>query len=372
MKILILGGSRFIGYLTLCRLVNDGHDVTVFNRQITAPPEPFPKRVRFITGNRATRNSLASVFLETTFDVIIDISGYTKNDVEYVLEHCANKIGHYIFISSPTVYDSPVPYRVSENSPKIDGLNTAAKQKIDAENVLARYGQRHNLHFTILRPHGVFGRFDPCQCGQILYRLHSGLPIIGHGSETARLNPVYVEDVVTAIVAAISNKMSYGKAYNVAGDIEFTLREFVALCESVSGHTGFLNYSPNESEFYQYGVDFKRHAGPITDWTPFDFVCSNSRIKADLGVTFTPPEFALQQTHLWLQRNPKALNYFRFQGERPILTQSNISRLSRIQWMISKQVAHQWAKTKVGIKAIPYLHRLVGPRSALRAFGKKR
>ena len=166
MKILILGGSRFIGYLTLCRLVNDGHDVTIFNRQVTVPPEPFPKRVRFITGNRTTRNSLASVFLETTFDVIIDISGYTKQDVEYVLEHCSKKIGHYIFISSPTVYDSPVPYRVSENSPKIDGLNTAAKQKIDAENVLARYGQRHNLHFTILRPHGVFGRFDPCQCGQ--------------------------------------------------------------------------------------------------------------------------------------------------------------------------------------------------------------
>lgn len=122
MKILILGGSRFIGYLTMCRLLNDGHDVTIFNRQITVPPEPFPKRVRFITGNRTTKDSLASIFLETTFDVLIDISGYTKKDVEYVLEHCANKIGHYIFISSSTVYDSPISYRVFENSPKISGL----------------------------------------------------------------------------------------------------------------------------------------------------------------------------------------------------------------------------------------------------------
>lgn len=69
----------------------------------------------------------------------------------------------------------------------------------------------------------VFDRFDPCQCGQMLYRLHSGLPIIGRGNETPRLNPVYVKDVVTAIVAAISNTVSHGKAYNVAEDIEFTL-----------------------------------------------------------------------------------------------------------------------------------------------------
>ncbi len=171
MKILILGGSRFIGYLTMYRLVNDGHDVTIFNRQITVPPEPFPKRVRFIAGNRTTRNSLASIFLETTFDVIIDISGYTKKDVEYVLEHCTKKIGHYIFVSSSTVYDSPVSYRVSANSPKIYGLNTAATQKILSENVLVSYGQRHNLHFTILRPHGGFDRFDPRQYGQMLYRL---------------------------------------------------------------------------------------------------------------------------------------------------------------------------------------------------------
>ena len=91
MKILILGGSRFIGYLTMYRLVNDGHDVTIFNRQITVPPEPFPKRVRFIAGNRTTRNSLASIFLETTFDVIIDISGYTKKMLSMFLNIAQRK-----------------------------------------------------------------------------------------------------------------------------------------------------------------------------------------------------------------------------------------------------------------------------------------
>ena len=47
-NILILGGSRFIGYLMISELIKKGHNVTIFNRQISIPPAPFPKPTKFI------------------------------------------------------------------------------------------------------------------------------------------------------------------------------------------------------------------------------------------------------------------------------------------------------------------------------------
>ena len=51
-NILILGGSRFIGYLMLSELIKEGHNITIFNRQLRIPPGPFPKAVKLIKGDR--------------------------------------------------------------------------------------------------------------------------------------------------------------------------------------------------------------------------------------------------------------------------------------------------------------------------------
>ena len=78
MNIGILGGSRFIGYLMLSELINEGHNVTVFNRQLSIPPDPFPEATKFVKGDRNCPIDLENLFTQS-YDVIIDISGFTSN-----------------------------------------------------------------------------------------------------------------------------------------------------------------------------------------------------------------------------------------------------------------------------------------------------
>ena len=84
-NILILGGSRFIGYLMLSELIKEGHNITIFNRQLRIPPGPFPKSVKLIKGDRNCPQDLE--FLSNKkYEAIIDISGYTPSHVKPIIE----------------------------------------------------------------------------------------------------------------------------------------------------------------------------------------------------------------------------------------------------------------------------------------------
>ena len=51
-KIALLGGSKFIGPHLINALYRDGHDITIFNRNITSPPFTFPDGIHFVRGDR--------------------------------------------------------------------------------------------------------------------------------------------------------------------------------------------------------------------------------------------------------------------------------------------------------------------------------
>ncbi len=84
-NILILGGSRFIGYLMLSELTKGGHNITIFNRQLRIPPAPFPSSTRLVKGDRNCPSDLEYLFNQK-YDAIIDISGYTPSHVEPILK----------------------------------------------------------------------------------------------------------------------------------------------------------------------------------------------------------------------------------------------------------------------------------------------
>ena len=109
-KIALLGGSRFIGFHLLSALCQHGHDVTVFNRQLSQPPAPFPKGIRFVKGDRNHPQDLEGLFDEN-FDVVFDISGSKPAHVEPIVRGCRSRIGHYIFLSSGSVYKKPCVFR---------------------------------------------------------------------------------------------------------------------------------------------------------------------------------------------------------------------------------------------------------------------
>ena len=107
-NILIMEDLQFIGYLMLSELIKEGHNITIFNRQLTISPAPLPKATRLIKGDRNCPQDLKYLFNQT-YDAIIDISGYTPSHVEPFIRKYSSRIRQYIFISSTSVYKTPLP-----------------------------------------------------------------------------------------------------------------------------------------------------------------------------------------------------------------------------------------------------------------------
>lgn len=102
MKLLIIGGTAFLGRALTEAALAKGHEVTLFNRGQTNP-DLFPK-VEKLHGDR---NQDLSPLKGRRWDAVIDTCGYTPRAVRAVTELLADKIDHYTFISSISVYADP-------------------------------------------------------------------------------------------------------------------------------------------------------------------------------------------------------------------------------------------------------------------------
>ena len=101
MRLLVLGGTKFLGRGIVDAALERGHDVTLFNRGRTNP-ELYPEVERL----RGDRDGDLDALAGRTWDAVIDPSGYVPRVVRASAE-LLRESGHYIFVSSISVYDEP-------------------------------------------------------------------------------------------------------------------------------------------------------------------------------------------------------------------------------------------------------------------------
>ena len=100
MKILILGGTQFLGRQITQACLDDGHEVTLFNCRQTNP-ELFADQAEIITGDR---DGDLNVLKDRVFEACIDPSGYVPRLVRDSVELMKDVVEHYTFISTISVY----------------------------------------------------------------------------------------------------------------------------------------------------------------------------------------------------------------------------------------------------------------------------
>lgn len=113
MRVLVLGGTRFVGY-HIVDLARRDHQVTVFNRG----RRPLDLPVEHLTGNRRTAE--LGALAGRSWDVVIDTSTSTPRAIRQVLKALGGRFGHYAFVSSSAVYDDRPPsaaQRITEDDP---------------------------------------------------------------------------------------------------------------------------------------------------------------------------------------------------------------------------------------------------------------
>ena len=162
MRILVLGGTSFVGRAIVEDALRTGAEVTLFGRGKTAP-DLFPDLTR-LTGDRDTGDYAA---LGTGgWDAVVDVSGYVPRHVGQAMDALGERAGRYLFISSHAVYqldgigpgsteDTPrrPPVRDTE---ELTGETYGPLKVACEDDVVARYGARA----TIVRPGKVAGPHD--------------------------------------------------------------------------------------------------------------------------------------------------------------------------------------------------------------------
>jgi 2'-hydroxyisoflavone reductase len=112
MKILLVGGTRFLGRFVVERALERGHQVTLFHRGQTQPGL-FPECERILGDRERDLDRLDG----RTWDAVVDTCGFTPRAVADIARRLEPRVGHYTFVSSISVYADPVLEGIDETAP---------------------------------------------------------------------------------------------------------------------------------------------------------------------------------------------------------------------------------------------------------------
>ena len=215
LRILILGGTGFIGPHMVRYAMYRGHEVTLFNRGRTAP-ELFPG-VETLIGDR---DGQLDALRGGTWDAVIDNSGYVPRHVRDSAELLRDNVGRYLFTSTGSVYnfDQDELTEDAELLPIEDPTSEDVNRyygplKVLCENAVTDIYRERG---TVMRLHVVAGPGDPTD--RFTYwpvRIDHGGEIIAPGSQSTPVQFIDVRDLAEFMVLCLERDI--GGTYNTAG-----------------------------------------------------------------------------------------------------------------------------------------------------------
>jgi len=310
-KVLVVGGTRFMGVATVDRLLERDHDVTIFNRGSRAGL--WGTRVREVIGDRRDARALAQLGGDR-FDAVVDFCAYTAADTEALLQvqGAAQRLVH---LSSGTVYrlDPHLPW--SEETPLGPALlwGDYARGKIECERALER--RPASLATTSVRLPWVLGPGSYADRESfVLNRLLDGAEIALPGDGRALQQFVSATQVAGALVEIVERFEAGRRALNVASPGYASLEGFVELCAEVAGV---------EPRLRRLGGGVTGTGSPTFAMTDCVFPFPNENYLLDLAASeragVAPPptslEAMLAESLDWLRASPERRRWRRTAAE---------------------------------------------------------
>ncbi len=219
MRVVVIGGTGNISKSIVRVLLERGHDVTCFNRGITAT---LPEGVRHIQGDRLDREAFEKTMQREKFDAAIDMRCYNAEDAESDVRAFAG-IGHFVFCSTTCVYGVDYDWLpVTEDHPH-RAFTPYGRNKSAAEQVFLQAYHDTGFPVCIIRPSTTYGDKMGLlrQIGRDfswLDRIRKGKPILVSGDGKAIHQFLHVDDAAYGFVGAMERDCCIGQAYNLVRD----------------------------------------------------------------------------------------------------------------------------------------------------------
>lgn len=239
-RILVIGGTLFIGRLLVAELLRAGHQVYLFHRKLD---HPFGKRIHNLVGDRNSPASIREAILNLRFDAVYDLAydwerGTGAPEVEATAHIFEGRIPRYVFMSSVAAYGDGLNHHEGDALAPDDHPNPYIRNKAMSERALFRMHQRSGFPVVTLRPPFVYGHGNPFYREAFFWdRFRAGRPIILPSEGHRLMQFVYIKDVVELALKVIEQRNAVGHAFNVGNARAITQHELVADLARAAGIT---------------------------------------------------------------------------------------------------------------------------------------
>ena len=245
MRILIMGGTRFVGVYLTRLLVQQGHEVVLFNR---GKKPASVNGIQQIHGDRTNPNELKEKLSGETFDAIFDNNGRELSDTQPLTELFKNTVQQFVYMSSAGVY------LTSDQMPHLEGDPIDPKSRHKGKHETEAYLAAHNVPFTSIRPTYIYGpqNYNDLEAWFFDRIVRDRpIPMPGHGQHLTQLG--HVQDLAQAMTQVLGNPSAIGQIYNISGDRYVTFDGLARACAAAAGHSpeelAIVHYDPKQFDF---------------------------------------------------------------------------------------------------------------------------
>jgi 2'-hydroxyisoflavone reductase len=302
MRILFMGGTRFVGLAMVQCALARGHQVDVFHRG--SSPAPALAGVKTILGDR---NLDLSALANGEWDAVVDVCAYRPHEVESLATALGQRAGLSVLVSSISAYADDVPLYSNERAALMDTSALAGQDlhtipidgnsygalKVLCERALAQHCHKH----LIIRPTFVIGPNDYTQrFPEWVRRIAAGGDVSAPGPRDAPMSYIDTRDLAAFVILCIE-RGSAG-VFNVAATTgPFSFQNFLEATVNAVGPVGTrLQWLPPD-EAKACGKQF-----PL--WTAGAYepkLAVDSGAARACGLTCRPLQESAQDVARWLK-----------------------------------------------------------------------
>ena len=304
MKLLILGGTVFLGRHIVESALERGHEVTLFNRG-QHNPDLFP-HVEKLHGDR---NGELSVLEGRQWDAVIDTSGFVPRIVRASAEALRNSVKHYTFISSISVFAQFDTIGLTEDAPvatlEDETVEEVTNETYGALKALCEQAVEQVMpgRALIVRPGLIVGPDDPTD--RFTYwpaRTVRGGEMLAPGRPDQQTQFIDVRDLAGWVVRMVETHKT--GIYNATGpDYTLTWGQFLEECKSVANSSTNIVWVGNT-----FAADLmEKEVANFQPWVPEEYASMrsvNCQKAFSEGLTFRPLADTIRETLIWKDASP--------------------------------------------------------------------
>ena len=316
MKILIIGGTRFIGPPIVRSLLDKGHELVLFHRGKSSVE--LPKGVKHIMGDRQNLSDFSDQLKELEPQLVLDMFPITEEDARVITNIFRGIAKRTVAISSQDVYCAygkligiedcqVIPVPLNEDAPLRNKIYPY-RDNVKEDNKLYNYDKilveriymnEPELPCTVLRLPMVYGPGDyQHRLFPYLKHMDDKRPaiLLEQGIAQWCCSRGYVGDIANAVVLAIENEVAVNRIYNVSEEISQPEATWVKAIVKAADWNGKIIVVPKKQapKFLNPGIDTTQH-----------LTVDTTRIRDELGYKeLISQDEALRKTVEWERSHP--------------------------------------------------------------------